>query len=159
MTAGAGHPAATGSLRAVRSSLVLVVDDEAAYLRLAREVLAGIESVEAEFMDSGEAALAWVEARAGSPDAPLPALILLDWRMPGLCGRELLGIIRMDRRLASIRMVVLSSSDAPDDIACAIALGADGWLCKPSDLRGYCIGVETACRHWTGRIGGDHPAG
>jgi CheY-like chemotaxis protein len=69
---------------------------------------------------------------ASSPEPfPLPALILLDLKMPGTNGTEVLKWIRAQPRLSSIPVVVLSGSGLEEDMREAYACGANAFLIKP----------------------------
>lgn len=98
-------------------SLVLVVDDEPDVRLVARVVLTsgGHEVLEAE---SGEAALALLER------GPTPDVILVDLRMPGIDGWELLSRVRGDPALENLPVVVFTAHMAARDEA-------------PQELRGY----------------------
>ena len=76
-------------------------------------------------------------ARAIQRAEPLPALVLLDIKMPKLNGFELLRRLRSDPVLRSIPAAFLTSSAYGPDRAQALALGAELYLLKPSDLRAY----------------------
>jgi CheY-like chemotaxis protein len=65
---------------------------------------------------------------------PLPGLVLLDLNLPYWSGFEVLMWIRQQRQLRRLPVVVLSSSNRPDDIARAYDAGANGYLVKPSAL-------------------------
>src|SRR6184192_4082342 len=66
---------------------------------------------------------------------PLPDLILLDLKMPGVDGFDVLRWVRQQEGFASIRIVVLTSSDAIPDVNRAYALGANSFMVKPLDFQ------------------------
>jgi CheY-like chemotaxis protein len=68
---------------------------------------------------------------------PLPALILLDLKLPGMDGFEFLRWIRQQEGLASMRVVVLASSDLMLDVNLAYQLGANSFLVKPVDFERF----------------------
>jgi len=68
---------------------------------------------------------------------PLPSLVLLDLKMPGLDGFDVLRWIRNDADLRSLRVVVLTSSDELRDINLAYQLGANSFLVKPADFERF----------------------
>ncbi len=85
---------------------------------------------------------------------PVPALVLLDLKMPGLDGFDVLRWIRQDAAMRSLRVVVLTTSDDMRDVNLAYQLGANSFLVKPADferfveisqaLAGYWIWLDTA---------------
>ncbi len=68
---------------------------------------------------------------------PLPALILLDLKMPRVDGFHVLEWIRGQPSFQSIAVLVLTSSDQTHDINRAYSLGANSFLVKPSDFENY----------------------
>jgi CheY-like chemotaxis protein len=79
---------------------------------------------------------------------PLPSLILLDLKLPGLDGFEVLKWIREQPQTRTIPVVVLTSSDQIRDVNRAYALGANSFLVKPLDFEQY-IGLGKFLReHW-----------
>ncbi|OHV33574.1 MULTISPECIES: response regulator [Pseudofrankia] len=63
-----------------------------------------------------------------------PDLIILDLNMPRMDGRETLAAIKSDPELRMIPVVVLTTSDAPDDVSAVYDLRANAYVCKPSEL-------------------------
>ena len=87
---------------------------------------------------SGSEAYEGLQRSSKSDVASLPRLAVLDIKMPGMNGLELLEKIKTDERLKSIPVIMMSSSDEPQDIARAYDSGANGYLVKPNrfqDLR------------------------
>ncbi|ADP84523.1 response regulator [Pseudofrankia inefficax] len=80
-----------------------------------------------------------VEAMAylRDPARPRPDLIILDLNMPRMDGRETLAAIKSDPALRAIPVVVLTTSDAPDDLMAAYGLHANAYVCKPRELDGF----------------------
>lgn len=115
---------------------VLVVDDDPDI----REAICDVLSMRGIAVDSAgdaEAALAAMEREA-------PALVLLDLRMPGVSGEELLVRLRARPALAEVPVVVLSG-DA-DAARVAAALRADGWLPKPIEMAELLAVVRRFCK-------------
>lgn len=66
---------------------------------------------------------------------PLPALVLLDIKMPDLTGLEVLARLRRDERLRRLPVMMLTASTMSADVEEAYRLGANGFLIKPSTLQ------------------------
>jgi two-component system cell cycle response regulator DivK len=111
------------------SQLILIVDDNENNRKLARDVLefAGFETVEAT---------GGVEAVALTIEH-LPALVLMDIRMPDMNGTEALKLLREDSRTAEIPIVALTSSTMRGDEQRFLAEGFDGYLAKPISVREF----------------------
>ena len=85
----------------------------------------------------GEEAVAYLEGRGRYFDReefPLPELLLLDLKMPKMDGFEVLKWIRQQPGFSSLRVVVLTSSDAIRDVNVAYHLGANSFMVKPMDF-------------------------
>ncbi len=65
---------------------------------------------------------------------PLPDLVLLDLRMPGLDGFDVLRWIRNHPKFAALKVVVFSLSNLERDVAKAYDLGADSYAAKPFSM-------------------------
>jgi len=111
------------------SQLILIVDDNENNQKLARDVLefAGFETVEAT---------GGVEAVALTIEH-LPAIVLMDIRMPDMNGTEALKLLREDSRTAEIPIVALTSSTMRGDEQRFLAEGFDGYLAKPISVREF----------------------
>jgi len=111
------------------SQLILIVDDNENNRKLARDVLefAGFETVEAT---------GGVEAVALTIEH-LPALVLMDIRMPDMNGTEALKLLRENSRTAEIPIVALTSSTMRGDEQRFLAEGFDGYLAKPISVREF----------------------
>jgi two-component system response regulator len=66
--------------------------------------------------------------------APRPGLIVLDLNLPGLKGLEILAEVKSDSGLLTIPVVVLTTSNAPDDIQASYFLRASAYITKPIEL-------------------------
>lgn len=92
----------------------------------------------------GAAALARLRPGPGR-SAGLPALVLLDWRLPGLSGEEVLRGVRADPSLRLLPVLVLTTSAAEADARAAYAAGANAFLTKAAGgeaLRALVAAVE-----------------
>ena|ERR1700730_2928507 len=96
-----------------------------------------------EVAENGKQALSLLEREANSSTENLPSLILLDLNLPQHDGTEILQCIRKNPRLASIPVVVLTSSDSPKDLTNVMQYGANRYIRKPSSLDDFmAIGAE-----------------
>lgn len=114
-----------------RAIEVLVVEDNPGDVRLMREALKEARLAHTlTVYGNGTEAL----DRLFRPDLPRPDLILLDLNLPGMDGREVLRRVKSDERLRRIPLVVLTSSDAEEDVARAYHLHANCYITKPVDF-------------------------
>ena len=79
---------------------------------------------------------------------PLPQLMLLDLKMPGTDGFEVLQWVRKQPRLGSLVVVVLTSSVAIRDINRAYRMGANSFLVKPMDFENTVEMAKTVQKYW-----------
>jgi len=88
-------------------------------------------------VSDGEQVVAYLKGEGlymNRAEYPLPNLLLLDLRMPKKDGFEVLGWIRSQPALQSLRIVVLTSSAEVRDVNLAFSLGADAFMIKPADF-------------------------
>jgi CheY-like chemotaxis protein len=82
----------------------------------------------------GEDALDFLYRRNGHENAPRPGLILLDLNLPKFDGREVLAAVKADPDLKSIPVVILTTSEAEEDIVRSYQLHANAYVTKPVDF-------------------------
>ena len=83
------------------------------------------------------------------PDkAPRPNIILLDLNLPGTDGREVLRKIKADPKLQKIPVIVLTTSNAEQDIEQCYAAGANSYVQKPVDLVGFIQSIARLTDYW-----------
>ncbi|WP_373539665.1 response regulator [Chamaesiphon sp.] len=80
--------------------------------------------------------------------AILPDLILLDWNLPRKDGREVLMEIRADERLQRIPVIVLTTSQAEEDIIKAYNLHANCYITKPVDFHQFVHIIQSIEEFW-----------
>jgi CheY-like chemotaxis protein len=78
----------------------------------------------------------------------LPAVILLDLKMPKIDGLGVLRAIRSDERLKTIPVVILTSSREEKDLVEGYALGANAYVVKPVDFQVFVDAVKTLGVFW-----------
>jgi CheY-like chemotaxis protein len=81
---------------------------------------------------------------------PFPLLVLLDLKMPGVDGFEVLRWIKSQPTLSTLRVVVLTSSENIRDVSLAYQLGATSFLVKPLDFNNTVSMTETIMDYWLG---------
>jgi CheY-like chemotaxis protein len=79
---------------------------------------------------------------------PFPSLLLLDLKLPGIDGFEVLAWLREVPALNHLPVIVLTASDHIHDVNKAYALGANSFLVKPSDFENTLQLAQTLTRHW-----------
>lgn len=94
--------------------------------------------------------------------SPRPGLILLDLNMPKKDGREALRDIKADPNLKSIRVVILTTSKAEEDILRSYDLSAASYITKPVTFAGLADVIRTLGKYWLEIVelpnGGDRDA-
>lgn len=132
---------------------LLLVEDNPADMRLVREALGErAVAVELHWVADGSAALDFLQRRGAHVDAPVPDLVLLDLNLPGIGGQEVLVEIKRDPALASIPVVVLTSSAARHDVLDAYAAHANAYQLKPADYDDYLSLIGQIEAYWFGAV-------
>lgn len=118
-----------------RTVVILLVEDDPADVELVRQGLQDTTvAVDLNLVHDGIEALAYLRGEGEYSGALIPDLILLDLKMPKKGGLEVLAEVKADEHLRSVPVIVLTTSDAPDDILRAYRLQASCVVTKPSDL-------------------------
>lgn len=106
---------------------------------------------EIEVVEDGEELLEYLRgqgrysARTGQAN---PRLILLDLRMPRMDGFEVLTALKADPKLRTIPVVVLTTSEAEEDIVRSYELGVNSFVTKPVTFAGLVQAVKTLGTYW-----------
>jgi CheY-like chemotaxis protein len=103
------------------------------------------------FVEDGEELMDYLYRRGKFADpatSPRPALILLDLNMPRKDGREALEEIKKDPRFRAIRVVVLTTSQAEEDIIRTYNLSAASYITKPVTFEGLLDVIRTMGKYW-----------
>jgi CheY-like chemotaxis protein len=126
---------------------ILLIDDNAGDIRLITEALrAAVPGVEVQSVSDSTQAIPCLKAALEAEDSP--NLVLLDLRMPKRSGLEVLEEIRKDPRMAYLPVVVLTSSEADQDVLRAYSLHANAVVTKPLDYLSLRATMKTLCEFW-----------
>jgi CheY-like chemotaxis protein len=114
---------------------VLLVEDDPGDVVMTREALAESKVMnQLHVVSNGEDAMKFLRREAPYEDAPRPGLVLLDLNLPRLDGREVLGQVKGDPDLRRIPVVVLTTSQAEEDVLRSYDLHANAFVTKPVDF-------------------------
>lgn len=128
---------------------ILLVEDNPGDARLAKEALkdAKVRNNLHLVMD-GEKAMNFLYKRDEFENVPEPDLILLDLNLPKKDGREILAEVKKDAKLKKIPVVILTTSQAEQDILHSYDLYANCYINKPVDLDQFLHVVKTIENFW-----------
>ena len=133
----------------VRPIEILMVEDNPGDVRLTREALKDAKvSNKLHVVEDGVAALDFLYRRDGYDTAPRPDLILLDLNLPRKNGREVLEEIKQDEHLKTIPVVILTTSQAEEDVVRAYRLHANCYIAKPVDFAQFNKIVRSIKEFW-----------
>lgn len=132
--------------------LILLAEDDPDDRVLLRDALTEGRLVnDLRCVEDGEELMDYLHRRgryAGKSAAPRPGLILLDLNMPRKDGREALKEIKADPGLRQIPVVVLTTSQAEEDIFRSYDLGANSFVTKPLTFKSLVDLMRTLGRYW-----------
>ena len=139
----------TGSLSGARPIEILLVEDSPADVRLTMEALRDAKvRNNLHVAADGVEALAFLRREGKHEGAVRPDLILLDLNLPKMGGREVLEDIKSDPLLRRIPVVVITTSEAEEDIARSYDLHANCYISKPVDLDQFITVVRSIEDFW-----------
>jgi two-component system response regulator len=133
---------------------ILLVEDNDAHAEL---VIRGMRDQQVantiHHVSDGEKALDYLFGRGAYTDTvqnPRPNLVLLDLRLPRVDGLEVLRIVKSTPHLLRIPIVVLTSSDAENDIAKSFEYHANSYVVKPLDFKTFTKLMKDLGFYWLG---------
>jgi CheY-like chemotaxis protein len=133
----------------VRPIEILLVEDSPADVDLTREALEDAKvSNNLNVVVDGEQALAYLRREGLYAEQPRPDLVLLDLNLPRKDGREVLAEIKDDPELRRIPVVILTTSEAEQDILKSYELHANCYVTKPVDLDRFITVVRSIEDFW-----------
>ena len=114
---------------------ILLVEDDPGDVLMTREALEASDPPRRlTVVSDGESAMDYLHKRGKHTGAVTPDLILLDLNLPRMDGREVLAELKADPRLRMIPVVVLTTSEAEDDVIHSYSLYANAFVTKPVDF-------------------------
>jgi two-component system response regulator len=131
---------------------ILMADDDPDDRQLTREAFEESRlHNDLRFVEDGEELLDYLYRRGKYTDpetSPRPSIILLDLNMPRKDGREALQIIRADPRFRAIRVLILTTSKAEEDMLRSYDLSAASYITKPVTFERLVEVVRTLGKYW-----------
>jgi len=121
----------------VRVINVLLVEDDPGDVLMTREAFEEYLHNRLDVVSDGSEALAYLRREGEYVDAPRPDLILLDLNLPRRDGREVLAEVKADDNLRTIPVIVLTTSQADEDVLRSYQLHANAYVTKPVDFDGF----------------------
>jgi CheY-like chemotaxis protein len=132
---------------------ILLVEDNPGDIRLMREALRESKIVRRiHSVTDGQKAIDFLRKPNNDPDAVRPDIIFLDLNLPRKDGREVLAEIKADSKLRRIPVVILTSSQAEEDILRSYDNHANCYVTKPVDLEKFMEVVHTIENFWGGTV-------
>lgn len=128
---------------------ILLVEDNEGDIRLAQEVLAESRLVsQLDVVRDGVEALAYLRRQGRYAKASRPDIILMDLNLPRMDGRELLTALKNEDGLKRIPVIVLTTSQAEQDVLRTYELHANCFISKPVDLEQFMVVIKAIEDFW-----------
>ncbi len=121
-----------------RAIEVLLVEDDPGDVMMTREAFQDHKlHNQLHVVSDGAEAMAFLRQEGEYAGRPRPDLVLLDLNLPRMDGRQVLEAIKSDPELASIPVVVLTTSENEDDVLRSYSLHANAYVTKPVDFQRF----------------------
>ncbi len=128
---------------------ILLVEDNPGDVRLTKEALRDATARNhISVVGDGVEALAFLNHKDQYAKAPHPDLILLDLNLPKKDGREVLAEIKADPKLRRIPVIILTTSQAKQDIIKSYDLHANSYVTKPVNLEEFLTALKSVESFW-----------
>ncbi len=128
---------------------ILLVEDNPGDVRLTKEAFAdGCIDNTLHVVTDGEEAMEFLFQRGEYEEAAFPDLVLLDLNLPKKSGEEVLEAIKADEELRRLPVIILTSSEAQEDVLRSYELQANAYLTKPVDPDSFLDTVRTFEEFW-----------
>lgn len=136
----------------IKPIVILMAEDDPDDRYLTKEALSESRIAnELYFVEDGEELMRYLK-RSGKyqnpADSPKPGIILLDLNMPKKDGREALKEIKADDNLKQIPVIILTTSDAEEDVLKTYNLGANSFITKPVTFSGLLSVIKALENYW-----------
>ena len=131
---------------------ILMADDDPDDRALTREAFEeSCLANDLRFVEDGEELMDYLHRRGRYSDpeeAPFPSLILLDLNMPRMDGRDALREIKAAPRFRAIRIIIMTTSKAEEDVLRMYNLSATSYITKPVTFDGLIEVIKTLGKYW-----------
>ena len=135
-----------------KSITILMADDDADDRQLTQEAFDESKLAnDLRFVENGEEVFEYLNrvGRFADPKtSPWPSLLLLDLNMPRMDGREVLQRMKADPKYSTIRVIVLTTSKAEEDIVRSYQLAAASYITKPVTFESLVQVIQALGRYW-----------
>jgi CheY-like chemotaxis protein len=121
---------------------VLLVEDDPGDVLMTREAFDEYLQNRLDVVTDGAEALSYLRNEGPHTNAPRPDLILLDLNLPRRDGREVLAEVKADPDLRHIPVIVLTTSQAEEDVLRSYQLHANAYVTKPVDFDGFIEAIK-----------------
>jgi two-component system, response regulator len=136
----------------MKSKIILLVEDNPSDILLTKRAFARSHVAnELVVAEDGQEALDYLFGGgkyAGRDISEIPALVLLDLKLPRVDGHEVLRQIRNDERTRRLPVVIMTTSKEEQDVAQSYDLGANSYIRKPVDFKQFMESVEHLGLYW-----------
>jgi two-component system, chemotaxis family, response regulator Rcp1 len=133
----------------IRPIEILLVEDSPSDMKLTLEALKKAKVANrVSHVQDGIDAMEFLRRKGDFTDAPRPDIILLDLNLPRKDGREVLEELKAEPDLATIPVVVLTTSRAEQDILRSYQLRANCYITKPVDFTGFFQAIQSIEKFW-----------
>jgi CheY-like chemotaxis protein len=136
----------------MKSKTILLIEDNPSDVALTRRALERSHvSNDVVVAEDGQEALDYLfctGAHASQEPTEMPAVVLLDLKLPKLDGFEVLRRLRADDRTRRLPVVVLTSSSEEQDVAASYDLGVNSYLRKPVDFTQFAAAIQHVGLYW-----------
>lgn len=134
---------------AAQTAVLLVVEDNRADARLVEEAFKEIDApIQLSQVEDGEEAMNVLRGVGVHANAPRPNLILLDLNLPRKDGREVLAEVKADPELRRIPVVIMTSSQDPEDVCRCYDLGANCYVAKALQYDEFFRRIKSLADFW-----------